>query len=75
MTLKCLLVYDEPRAHVVLKSYIEKVSDLEVVHSTTSSVEAFGYLQHNAVDLLFLDIEMPELTGLELLEALQQPPG
>ena len=74
MTLKCLLVDDEPRAHVVLKSYIEKVADLEVVHSTTSSVEAFGYLQHNSVDLLFLDIEMPELTGLELLEALQRPP-
>lgn len=74
MTLKCLLVDDEPRAHIVLKSYIEKVSDLEVVHSTTSSVEAFSYLQHHTVDLLFLDIEMPELTGLELLEALQQPP-
>ena len=74
MTLKCLLVDDEPRAHVVLKSYIDKVAGLEVVHSTTSSVEAFSYLQNNPVDLLFLDIEMPELTGLELLEALQNPP-
>ena len=74
MTLKCLLVDDEPRAHVVLKSYIEKVADLEVAHSTTSSVEAFSYLQSHSVDLLFLDIEMPELTGLELLEALQHPP-
>lgn len=74
MTLKCLLVDDEPRAHVVLKSYIDKVAGLEVVHSTTSSVEAFSYLQSNPVDLLFLDIEMPELTGLELLEALQNPP-
>ncbi len=74
MTLKCLIVDDEPRAHVVLKSYIDKVAGLEVVHSTTSSVEAFSYLQSNAVDLLFLDIEMPELTGLELLDALQNPP-
>ena len=74
MTLKCLIVDDEPRAHVVLKSYIDKVAGLEVAHSTTSSVEAFSYLQSNAVDLLFLDIEMPELTGLELLEALQNPP-
>lgn len=74
MTLKCLLVDDEPRAHVVLKSYIDKVAGLEVAHSTTSSVEAFSYLQSNSVDLLFLDIEMPELTGLELLEALQNPP-
>ncbi len=72
--LKCLLVDDEPRAHVVLKNYITKVADLEVAHSTTSSVEAFSYLQNNSVDLLFLDIEMPELTGLELLEALQNPP-
>ncbi|MEM8965298.1 MAG: LytTR family DNA-binding domain-containing protein [Bacteroidota bacterium] len=74
MKLKCLVVDDEPRAHVVLKNYIEKVADLEIVHSTTSSVEAFSYLQNNPVDLLFLDIEMPELTGLELLEALQKPP-
>ena len=74
MILKCLLVDDEPRAHVVLKNYIEKVPDLEVAHSTTSSVEAFSYLQKNSVDLVFLDIEMPELTGLELLEALQNPP-
>lgn len=74
MTLKCLLVDDEPRAHVVLKSYIDKVAGLEVAYSTTSSVEAFSYLQSNSVDLLFLDIEMPELTGLELLEALQKPP-
>jgi len=74
MILKCLLVDDEPRAHVVLKNYIEKVPDLEVVYSTTSSVEAFSYLQKNSVDLVFLDIEMPELTGLELLEALQNPP-
>ena len=74
MSLKCLLVDDEPRAHVVLKTYIDKVPDLEVVYSTTSSVEAFSYLQSHPVDLLFLDIEMPELTGLELLEALQNPP-
>lgn len=74
MTLKCLLVDDEPRAHVVLKNYIDKVAGLEVAHSTTSSVEAFSYLQSNTVDLVFLDIEMPELTGLELLEALQHPP-
>lgn len=74
MILKCLVVDDEPRAHVVLKSYIEKIPDLEIVHSTTSSVEAFSYLQSNSVDLLFLDIEMPELTGLELLAALQNPP-
>ncbi len=74
MTLKCLLVDDEPRAHVVLKNYIGKVAELEVLHSTTSSVEAFSYLQSHSVDLLFLDIEMPELTGLELLEALQNPP-
>ena len=74
MTLKCLIVDDEPRAHVVLKNYIDKVTGLEVAYSTTSSVEAFSYLQSNAVDLLFLDIEMPELTGLELLDALQNPP-
>ena len=74
MTLQCLLVDDEPRAHVVLKSHIDKIKELEVIHSTTSSVEAFSYLQSHAVDLLFLDIEMPELSGLELLDALQNPP-
>jgi DNA-binding LytR/AlgR family response regulator len=69
-----MLVDDEPRARVIIRSFIDKVDGLEVTNETGSSVDAFNYLQDNTVDLLFLDIQMPELTGLELLSSLQNPP-
>jgi DNA-binding LytR/AlgR family response regulator len=74
MKVRCLLVDDEARAHVVLKNYIGKISSLELVYATRQSVDAFNYLQLNQVDLLLLDVEMPELSGLELLAALDNPP-
>jgi len=66
--LKCLAVDDEPHAIELLENYVAKVPFLEMVATTTSPWEAITILQQGEVDLLFLDIQMNELTGLQLLE-------
>ncbi len=64
--LKCIIVDDEPPAIRLLEKYVAKVSFLELVSSTTSSLEALSILESEKIDLVFLDIQMPELTGLQL---------
>lgn len=66
--LKCLAVDDEPHALDLLGLYIEKTPFLELVKATASPLEAMEWLQKEEVGLLFLDIQMDELTGLQLLE-------
>ncbi len=74
MNYSCLLVDDEPIAIDILKRYLQNLDEFKVVESFTHPVKAFEYLHRHPVDLLFLDIQMPELTGLELLQALRQRP-
>lgn len=71
---KCIIVDDEPAAHYVLVNYISKNPQLELVQQCYNGIEALNYLRSNAVDLMFLDIDMPEITGLELLQTLNEPP-
>lgn len=71
---RCLLVDDEPIALRVLQSHCDKVEDVEVVAACSNGLEARRILQTHRVDVVFLDIEMPELTGLQLIEALDRPP-
>ncbi|WP_346857206.1 LytTR family DNA-binding domain-containing protein [uncultured Draconibacterium sp.] len=72
---KCLIVDDEPLATEVLKSHIQKVSSLQVVGTCFDAVEAFDFLKNNDVDLMFLDIQMPEMKGTDLVRTLQNPPA
>jgi DNA-binding LytR/AlgR family response regulator len=74
MILKCLIVDDEPLAHKVLESYISKLDSLKVEHNCYSAIEAINYLHNNKVDIIFLDINMPDLTGMQMLKTLQNPP-
>ena len=74
MKLKCLIVEDEPIAQDILKSYIDKTDLFEIVAQLSNAVEAFSFLQHNTVNLLFLDIKMPQMNGIELLKALSNKP-
>lgn len=66
MKFKCIIVDDEPPATRILKSYVEKVSFLEEVGIFNDSIKALEFLNSNKVDLVFLDIQMPQLTGLQL---------
>lgn len=75
MKLTCLVVDDEPLALRVLEKYIGSTPFLELRASFTNPLEAMAFLQGQAVDLLFLDINMPELSGLSLVRALAQPPA
>lgn len=74
MKLSCLIVDDEPPAHVVLERYIEKIERLTLQGHCYNALDALNFLHQHPIDLLFLDIDMPELSGLELLTALKNPP-
>ncbi len=71
---RCLLVDDESPAIDLLKAHIKLVNSLEIIASCHSAVEAFDLLKSKEIDLLFLDIEMPVLKGLDFLKTLQNPP-
>lgn len=71
---KCIIVDDEPAAHYVLINYIKKSPQLELASQFFNGVDALNYLRDNKIDLLFLDIDMPEITGLDLLKILPTPP-
>ncbi len=72
--ISCLIVDDEPLASDVIESFAAKIPYLHVVGKAGSAVEALGVLKNEKIDLLFLDIQMPEMTGLELLKTLKNPP-
>lgn len=74
MNYRCLIVDDEPIAIEILRTYLNRLGEFQVVETYTNPIKAFEAIQHEPVDLLFLDIQMPELTGLELLQALRKPP-
>ena len=71
---RCLIVDDEPLARDVLRRYIAKLPVLRLVGECSNAIDAFVFLQSNEVDLLFLDIRMPELLGTELIQSIKNPP-
>lgn len=74
MKTKCLIVDDEPLAQRVIESHMEKLDDLELVAKCSNGLEAMNLLKKEKIDLVFLDIQMPELSGVEFLKTLQNPP-
>jgi len=74
MTINCIIVEDEPLALKRTKEYVEKISYLNLLQSFDNGFEAIGFLKKQHVDLIFLDIKMDELTGIQLLESLEKKP-
>ena len=74
MNITCLIVDDEPLARNLLTDYVKKVPSLELVEVCPSPLAALEVLKQKKVDLLFLDIQMPEITGITLLKILQKKP-
>jgi DNA-binding LytR/AlgR family response regulator len=72
---KCLVVDDEPLAADLIKSYIETVDELQLAGICHNALDALAMLRKQKIDLLFLDIQMPKLTGLEFIRSLQKPPA
>jgi two-component system, LytTR family, response regulator len=74
MNIKCIIVDDEIHARKVLEKYIQDIPHLELVKSCKNALEAMDVLRNQEVDAMFLDINMPKLTGLNFLESLKNPP-
>ncbi|MEO6819389.1 MAG: LytTR family DNA-binding domain-containing protein [Ginsengibacter sp.] len=74
MIWKCLIVDDEPPALKIIKNYIDMVENLSIVASCSNAFQAMEILKKEKVDLLFLDIQMPKLTGIGFIKTLAQPP-
>ena len=74
MSFKCIIVDDEPLAIEILESYVAKVEQLQLLSTFRNAVSAFTFLQQHSVDLIFLDIQMPKLSGIDFLKTLKNPP-
>lgn len=74
MQIKSIVIEDEPLALRKLISFINKIEFLEVTKTFDNTIEAIGFLKSNPVDLIFLDIQMEEFTGIQFLEAIHQCP-
>lgn len=72
--MKCIIVDDEPLAREILETFTQKVPALEVVASCKNAFEVLDILQKEKIDLIFLDIQMPDLNGIQLYESLNYKP-
>ncbi len=74
MKTRCLIVDDEPLAVEVIEFHLNKIEQLELVGTCKNAFEVYNFLRKNKVDLIFLDIHMPEMKGTDLIKNLQNPP-
>lgn len=72
--IRCLVVDDEPLARDVIENFISRIDNLDLVAKCSSAHEAFNVLHKEQIDLIFLDIQMPEITGIEFLKDLSPAP-
>jgi DNA-binding LytR/AlgR family response regulator len=74
MKTKYLIVDDEPLARDLIRGHIEKLENFEIVAECNNAMKALGVLREKHVDLMFMDIQMPQITGIEFLKTLKHPP-
>jgi DNA-binding LytR/AlgR family response regulator len=74
MNIRCLIIDDEPSSQNVLKSFVQKIDYLALAHVCNNALDALAYLKNNHIDLLFLDINMPQLSGIDFYKSLKNPP-
>jgi two-component system LytT family response regulator len=66
--IRCIIIDDEPLAVELLQEYASNLQQLQVVLATTNPLEAVNYLQNHPADLIFIDIQMPQLTGIQFMQ-------
>lgn len=74
MKTRCLIVDDEPLARELIKSYVAKLENFEIVAECSDAMKALNVLRAKTVDLIFMDIQMPQITGIEFLKTLKHAP-
>lgn len=74
LKLSCVIIDDEPAAIRVLETFCKKLNHVEIKQSFKSPIEAVKYLNTNKVDFMLLDVNMPKLSGMELMHSLKNPP-
>lgn len=74
MKTKCMIVDDEPLACDLMRGHIEKLENFEIVAECHNAMKALSVLREKHVDLIFMDIQMPQITGIEFLKTLKHPP-
>ena len=74
MKVNCLIIDDEPLAINVIKNYLEPLEDFEVLNTFSNPIEGLNFLKNNKVDVIFLDINMPVLDGINFIKSLENPP-
>jgi DNA-binding LytR/AlgR family response regulator len=72
---KCLIIDDEPLAQNVIENYLKKFSFIELIAKCENALSALEWLKKQKVDLIFLDISMPFISGIDFIKTLQNPPG
>ncbi len=72
---QCMIIDDDPLSRMTLEKLLQQIDGLTLVKSCASPLEAMLSLEEHSIDLLFLDVEMPEMSGLDFLRSLQHPPA
>lgn len=73
--MNCIIIDDEPIAHNIIEDYVKEIDGLEIVNKFYNAIEAAAYVNSNSIDIIFLDIKMPKLKGLDFLKTLINPPA
>lgn len=74
MSIKCLIIDDEPLAIEVIASHLKQIAEVDLLGTFQHPLKAFEFVKDHQVDLIFLDIEMPILTGVDFVKSLENPP-
>tara|TARA_R110000796_G_scaffold35017_3_gene90055 strand:- start:4317 stop:5030 length:714 start_codon:yes stop_codon:yes gene_type:complete len=74
MKIKCVIIDDEPLAINIIKNYLEHIEDFEIVNTFNNAIDGLNFLKNNAIDAIFLDINMPVLDGINFIKSLENPP-
>lgn len=74
MSIKCIIIDDEPLAIQVIQTHLKEITEIDIVGTFQNPLEGFEFVKMNQVDLIFLDIEMPILTGVDFVKSLENPP-
>ncbi|HET7002373.1 MAG TPA: response regulator transcription factor, partial [Puia sp.] len=73
--LKCLIIDDEPLAQNIIENYLKNVDHIELVAKCDNALSALSWIKKQKIDLIFLDISMPFISGIDFIKTLQNPPS